>query len=268
MRRSSTTGSGQHQTNTGYSLGHPGISTGHKTSAEATAGERGVNGVGIPTGPRNPSVPQVYKRIGTTKVQSLNVQTEQPLPPTTQPGPDAKAEMPEPPEIKNYGLAIFALTEEDLTQPMDDRPRNRVERVKRMLDSINKHRRAVRATTMDMVASERQRIVRHEVNSQASSRDPGISQEEVAEMIEALNAEPEQGTDYNMDTNDVPRELMRDLFEESESRRDREDSLRQLQHLAEQSIYYSDEFDAEIIKVREKWEAILEKEQKALEEFA
>ncbi|TLD34106.1 hypothetical protein PspLS_00807 [Pyricularia sp. CBS 133598] len=267
MRRSSTTGSGQHQTSVGFRVGHPGTPAGSKTSAEPTAGERGRNGVGIPTGPRNSSVPHVYKNMSTTKMQSSNVQTEQPVPPTTQHRPGANSAVPEPPEIKNYGLAIFALTEDDLTQPID-RPRDRVQRVKRMLDSIDNYQRGVRATTKNIVASERQRIMRHELNSQTTSRDPGISQEEVNEFIEALSAEPEQGTDYNMDTGDITREEMRDLFERSESRRGREDSLRRLQHLAEQSIYYSDEFDAEVAKVREKWEAILEKEQKALEEFA
>ncbi|TLS23208.1 uncharacterized protein PpBr36_06281 [Pyricularia pennisetigena] len=181
--------------------------------------------------------------------------TEQPVPPPTQPLPDANAAVLEPPEIGNHSLAIFALIGDDLTQPMDDRPRDRVERVKRMLDSLDKHQQAVRATTKNIVARERQRIVSHEVNLQTSGRDPGISQEEADEMIKALSAEPEQGTDYNMDTNDVPREAMRDLFEGSGSRRDREDSLRRLQHLAEQSIYYSDEFDADIGKAREKWKS-------------
>ncbi|KAL5881704.1 hypothetical protein ACKVWC_006572 [Pyricularia oryzae] len=242
MRRSSTTGSGQHQTNAGFRASHPGHPNGSEKSAEPTTGERGRNG-------------------------SANVQTGQPVPPTTPHWPGADPEVPEPPEINNYGLAIFALTDEDLTQPMDDRPRDRVERVKRMLDSIDKYQQGVRATTMNIVASERQRIMRHEVNSQTSGRDPGISQDEVDELIEALSAEPEEGTDYNMDTDDITREAMRDLVEGSESCRDREGSLRRLQYLAEQSIYYSDEFDAEIAQVRGKWEAILEKEQKALEEF-
>ncbi|KAI6464563.1 hypothetical protein MCOR04_002726 [Pyricularia oryzae] len=267
MRRSSTTGSRQHQTNAGFRASHPGHPNGSEKSAEPTTGERGRNGVSIPTGPRNPSVPNVYKNMSTTKIQSANVQTGQPVPPTTPHWPGADPEVPEPPEINNYGLAIFALTDEDLTQPMDDRPRDRVERVKRMLDSIDKYQQGVRATTMNIVASERQRIMRHEVNSQTSGRDPGISQDEVDELIEALSAEPEEGTDYNMDTDDITREAMRDLVEGSESCRDREGSLRRLQYLAEQSIYYSDEFDAEIAKVRGKWEAILEKEQKALEEF-
>ncbi|KAK3315135.1 hypothetical protein B0H66DRAFT_334855 [Apodospora peruviana] len=124
------------------------------------------------------------------------------LPPT---GPAAERRELEPsekiPALRNVAPGVFVPFHEDILSKTDY-PRDRIDRVKRILESIDYQREGVKENLMYLFEREKQRILleAQEKEQELGLQDakPGVHPAEVDATLRSMEAPAEPGCDYNI----------------------------------------------------------------------
>jgi hypothetical protein len=110
--------------------------------------------------------------------------------------PDAKI-----PQLRNVTPSIFVPFRDDFTKPGEE-PRDRIERLKRILTSIDVQRVGVRENLMFLFEREKRRLVKeaqaHELAAGIPNTKPGLASEDVDWTIQNMETPPIPDTDYNI----------------------------------------------------------------------
>jgi hypothetical protein len=183
---------------------------------------------------------------------------------------DPAEELPLP-KLTHIDPVIFVLAEEDFTRPVQP-ARDRVERVERILKSIDWYHQAIRANFHHLVRHEKRRVEQstaaYEYQCEPIGKvEAGVGIEELRAMVTAINAPVDPEMDYNVDaTADDLR--MWEQFQGEDEPFTKRNGLRQMGWIAEQGVHHIDGFNNHMTALRGKWQAILEREERAIEGFA
>ncbi|KAL8397622.1 hypothetical protein RB594_004362 [Gaeumannomyces avenae] len=175
------------------------------------------------------------------------------------------------PKFTHIDPVIFVLAQDDFTQPTRQPAQDRVERVKRMLETIDAYKYEVRVNFHHLVRQEKRRIEQsnlqyEQAHTAVGETESDVSINDVRGIMAAMDAQADPKTIYHME--ETAQQLgVRERFYGEEEPFDRENSLRQLGLVAEEGIHHIDGFLTHMESLRAKWEAILEREQVALEGF-
>lgn len=175
------------------------------------------------------------------------------------------------PKLTHIDPVIFVLAQDDFTRPTMQPAQDRVERVKRMLETIDAYKYEVRVNFHHLVHQEKRRIEHSSLQYEQARRpvgetEPGVSINEARGIIAAMNAPADPKATYNLEG--TAQQLgVWEGFHGEEEPFSRENSLRQLGLMAEEGIHHIDEFLMHMAIIQAKWEAILEREQIAIKGF-
>lgn len=144
---------------------------------------------------------------GSRRSSQAGLQSGQPAPgTTTTSAKQAPVREPKPSEqipiLRSTLPAMFLPLDEDITKEADSMPRDRLERLKRILDTIDNQRVSVKENIMWLLDRERERMVleakerEEELNLQGAKT--GLSASEVDHVIHSLEAPAIPGRDYNI----------------------------------------------------------------------
>ena len=168
------------------------------------------------------------------------------------------------PQVTSVVPGILVPVDRDITQPFNA-PRNRIERAKSMLESIEFHRQGGIQGILHLADMERKRILqesrRWEAMHDLKDAPPAWSPAEADLMIASMNAPAVPGINY--DTEKAEMELLN--FRRSVDTGDRKDSVRQLQRVMEDAISQLHGYDHHMEDIRKRWVESLEKEERLME---
>lgn len=116
---------------------------------------------------------------------------------TQPPGPDAPERIP---PLNNIAPSIFVPLEDDTLG--SEPPRDRVERLKRILETIDYQREGVKENLLYMFEREKKRIIMEAAEIEQAlgppQIKPGLSPSEVDDIIANMEAPAVAGLDYNI----------------------------------------------------------------------
>ncbi|KLU81532.1 hypothetical protein MAPG_00618 [Magnaporthiopsis poae ATCC 64411] len=175
------------------------------------------------------------------------------------------------PKLTHIDPVIFVLAQEDFTQPAAQPARDRVERVKRLLEGIDAYTSEVRRNFHHLVRQEKRRIEKRSLlhkqpETPGGEMEPELPLDETRGIMAAMGAPIDRKTKYKLDGTARELELWKKFHGEEEPS-NRENSLQQLGLVAEEGAHHIDEFLMHMANMRAKWEAILEREEIAMEGF-
>lgn len=137
------------------------------------------------------------------------------------------------PTLTSIVPSIFIPLEDDLLDPFEP-PKDRIERLQRILANIDMHERKVIDNVMWMVEREKRRIMMEAKREEDSTHPPeaqlGIEPGETNLLIQNMRAAPEPSVDYNVVEAQLPRH---DVVPPNISHR--ENTTRQLLHVVEEA---------------------------------
>lgn len=156
------------------------------------------------------------------------------MPQPTQPaGPEPKASE-KIPRLQNIAPSIFVPLQEDILDAKP--PRDRVERLQRILNTINCQRDGVKENLMHMLEREKKRIMMEAAEMEQaqgpSKVRPSLPQDEVDEIIRNMEAPAQPGVDYNI--RDMPEVNSSTPIPPNASLRDR--TVMELLHIVESGL--------------------------------
>ncbi|GAB1313039.1 Transcriptional regulatory protein RXT2 N-terminal domain-containing protein [Madurella fahalii] len=177
------------------------------------------------------------------------------------PGPIASEKIP---PLRNIAPSIFVPLQEDILKA--ELPRDRVERLKKILKTVDYQREGVKENLMYMFEREKKRIMMQAAETEQTlgppKTRPGLPQDEVDEIIRNMEAPAQPGVDYNI--RDMPQLDLRLPIPPDASLRDRtvvellhivENGLVQLngykKHMADIQKYYLDCLERELARIDE-----------------
>ncbi|KXX81200.1 hypothetical protein MMYC01_201396 [Madurella mycetomatis] len=177
------------------------------------------------------------------------------------PGPVASEKIP---PLQNIAPSVFVPLQEDILKA--DLPRDRVERLRRILKTIDYQREGVKESLMYMFEREKKRIMMQAAEMEQTLGSPkirpGLPPEEVEEIIRNMEAPAQPGADYNI--RDMPQLDFRLPVPPDVPLRDRtviellyivESGLVQLngykKHMADIQKYYLERLERELARVDE-----------------
>jgi len=162
------------------------------------------------------------------------------------------------PPLVNIAPSMFVPLRDDfLKKHMEPVPRDRVEMLKRILDSIDFQEAGVKENLMWMLEREKQRFILIATERQADAPvDPSISLDhrQADRMIASMEAPAIPGVDYNVLDHAFP------LFEPNPNKSIHDVLIDDLLSLGEQLTQQLEGYDSHITGVRKKFHDCLEKE--------
>ncbi|KAL8365895.1 hypothetical protein RB595_004597 [Gaeumannomyces hyphopodioides] len=175
------------------------------------------------------------------------------------------------PKLTHIDPVIFVLAQDDFTRPTMQPAQDRVERVKRMLETIDAYKYEVRVNFHHLVRQEKRRIEQSSLQYEQAHKavgetEPDVSINDERGIMAAMDAPVDPKTTYNIEGTAQQLRVW-ERFHGEEEPFNRENSLRQLGLVAEEGIHHIDEFLMHMASLRAKWETVLEREQIALEGF-
>lgn len=167
-----------------------------------------------------------------------------------------------PPKVTSVVPAIFIPLDRDISEPFEG-PRTRIERARKLLESIDSHQAGVSAGILHLAELERRRILREAEKWEAEHGVPdtivGLPPAETEAMIRNMSAPAHPGQDYN-----VPTDELRPSFNAMVDLPIRADTVRQLQRVVEDGLNHLGGYELHMKAIRKKWTETLEKEERTM----
>lgn len=168
------------------------------------------------------------------------------------------------PPLTTIVPSIFVPLEEDLTQPID-LPRDRVERLKWILDTIESQRTGVLENMLYLIERERDRILAEALENEVATGPPdtrkGLPPDEVDWVISNMEAPHQPDLNYNIQ--DLP---PRTLGVQVPGLSNREQAVWQLLELVERAVSETRGYDKHMGDIRAYYLGMLEKEKQKIDE--
>ncbi|KAH6622987.1 hypothetical protein F5144DRAFT_582060 [Chaetomium tenue] len=169
-------------------------------------------------------------------------------------GPDASEKIP---VLSNIAPSIFVPLQDDLLT--QEPPRNRIERLKRILQTIDYQREGVKENLLYMFEREKTRIVREAAEIEKAqgppSIKPGLALSEIDDIIANMEAPAQPGRDYNVRDVPLPVPMM---VPPNASLRDK--TVIQLLNVVEQGLGELEGFERHMAGIKDRYLVCLEQE--------
>ena len=169
------------------------------------------------------------------------------------------------PPLTNFVPSLFVPLEDDITQP-GDIPRTRVERLKRIIETIDSQRAGVRENMMYLFERERDRIRIDAWEQELAEGEPesraGLPPDEVDWMIGNMEAPHQPDLDYNI--RDMP---PRATGRQVPGMTPREKTADRLFDLVEQAVAETQGYDKHMGDIRNYYVSMLDRERKKIDEI-
>lgn len=169
------------------------------------------------------------------------------------------------PPLTHLGPSVFVPIEEDLTEPVD-LPRDRVDRLKWILNTIESQRTGVSENLMYIFERERDRILAEAQEREAISGPPdmrrGLHPNEADQVISNMSTPHQPGRNYHVESMGPP------SIEELEPRplSNREEAVWKLLELVERALDQTQGYDKAMDTKRGYYLGMLEKERQKIDE--
>ncbi|KAK1761240.1 hypothetical protein QBC47DRAFT_369456 [Echria macrotheca] len=162
---------------------------------------------------------------------------------------------------------IFNPIDEDMVRRFSEDPPDRIERLGRILESIDYQQEGVRENLIYMFDREKQRLVLDAVDQE--SADPrnqglGVEESEFDQVIQNMEAPPVPGKDYTVKPEDIP---PHQLVPPHPAMSARERVAHELLAVVESGTAQLTGYRGHITGVKQKYLDFLEREQRTVEQF-
>lgn len=185
---------------------------------------------------------------------------------TDDPALQADLESENIPTMTTIVPSMFTPLEDDLLDRLEP-PKDRIERLQRILENIDTHEKKVLDNALWMVEREKRRIIIEAKRVEESFYPPeaqlGIDPDETDILIQNMRAAPEPGVDYNVMEIQLPRH---DIVQPNFSHR--EDTTRQLLDLVEKASRSMEHYKTRMKAAKDFYQDRLQKEITRDEEFS
>ncbi len=166
------------------------------------------------------------------------------------------------PKVTNVTSSIFVPLNKDLTQPFDA-PRDRIEKVKCVLESIEFHKTGGRQGILYLAELERRRILteaaKREAEGGLATNPADLPPGEADEMIHNMQQPALLGVSYNMTTNALCAHAPG--WDAPGDTQDREHTARELQRVMEPGLDHIAGYEAHMDGLKIWWTEALRKEE-------
>lgn len=178
-------------------------------------------------------------------------------------GSEPKASEKIPP-LSNIAPSIFVPLQDDMFE--SELPRDRVERLKMILKSIDYQREGVKENLLYMFEREKKRVMLQAAEIEQAQGPPkirpGLAPSEVDNIIANMEAPPQHGIDYNI--RDMPALNPNTPIPPNASLRDR--TMMQLLGMVENGLHELQSFETYMAGIKDRYLASLEQELARIED--
>lgn len=161
---------------------------------------------------------------------------------------------------------IFTPINDDMVGRFAEPTRDRVERLERILESIDSQREAVKQNLIYMFSRERQRLIL-EAMDQEAAQGPGprrdVDQSELDQVIQSMEAPPQLDRDYRIKIESLPQHQ---LLPPNPDKPARERVVEGLLNVIEQGTGQLAGYDGHIANIKQHFSGCLEREKQRAEE--
>lgn len=181
--------------------------------------------------------------------------------PNTEPRPSEKI-----PPLTTIAPGIFVPIQDAMVTDFAEPPRDRVERLRRILRSIDYQREGIKENLLYMIDREKQRLILQaaeiEEDEGTVDRPRGINPWEADMIIQNMQAPAQPGRDYNIKNEQIP-------IRHAQSRASlpiRERVVEELLDMVESGVRQLANYEVHVANIKQRYLSILEKEIAKLEE--
>ncbi|KAK0706552.1 hypothetical protein B0T26DRAFT_460458 [Lasiosphaeria miniovina] len=170
------------------------------------------------------------------------------------------------PQLTNVAPSVFIPFNDDVTKDTEDGPRDRMQRLRRILESVDYQRDGVKENLLFLFQREKTRIMQEslaqELKSGQGEYKPALKPREVDWVVGNMAAKAQPGFDYNIKQMPYP-EQSRPVLPPSATIRDK--ATANMLHLVEAGIQELTGYDAHMGEIRRYYIGCLDKELERLE---
>lgn len=176
------------------------------------------------------------------------------------PGPEQAHFLPPVQELIPLAPSIFVPITTDLTAPIDDKPRNNIQRIEQTMRNVDAHTAKVKANIVQIMVLEKQAIMREakeveRAHPETAQMPSGITAEEFDIVARSLMAARVPGKEYNVGEAPDPVFHSRGPPETL-----REDYSRKVMNLVEQAVVQVEGYDKHMEAIQDEYRRSLRAE--------
>ncbi|SPO05737.1 uncharacterized protein DNG_08424 [Cephalotrichum gorgonifer] len=156
--------------------------------------------------------------------------------------------------------SIFVPITTDLAAPLDDKPKNNVQRIEQTMRNIDAHTAKVKANIIQIMTQEKQALMREakeeeRAHPESAQVPAGISEEEYDAIVMRLETAPVPGNDPNLQEIPYP-----DFFGRGPPATLREHFSWRVQDLVEQAVHQVEAYGKHMESIQDEYQRALQAE--------
>jgi len=164
------------------------------------------------------------------------------------------------PPLTTIAPGIFVPIQDAMVTDFAEPPRDRVERLRRILRNIDYQREGIKQNLLYMISREKQRLIQEaakiDENEVTIDRPRGVSQREADMIIQNMMAPAQPGRDYNIKSEQIPARHLQSRA----SLPIRERVIEELLDMVESGVRQLANYEVHAAGIKQRYLDILEKE--------